>query len=145
MARRAERAQHANLRPPLGDGNRKRVVDDEHADEEREHARYVHGDGIHGQRALELLAARGWRFHVDTNAQRLLNGRPALPDGNALLELQVDAIEAPAAAEYLFGGVDVHDGQIAAERGRQSTGSHDASYRERLVSHHRREGELAAY
>ena len=39
LARRAERAEDADLRTTLGDRNRERVVDDEHADEERKQAR----------------------------------------------------------------------------------------------------------
>ena len=50
MARRAERTEDADFRPALGDGDRKRVVDDEHADEQREDAGDVHRDRIHRQR-----------------------------------------------------------------------------------------------
>ena len=57
-ARRAERPQDADLRSPLRHGDRERVVDDEHPDEQREHARDARPSSS-SRRASPRTAGRG--------------------------------------------------------------------------------------
>ena len=80
-----ERAQDADLRSPLRHGNRERVVDDEHADEEREHARNVHRDRVDGERGFELLPARRGGLDLEPDAERRLNRSSPAVDRDALL------------------------------------------------------------
>ena len=52
-----ERPEDADLRSPLGHGDGEGVVDDEHADKQREEARDVHHHRVGRNHRLELLAA----------------------------------------------------------------------------------------
>ena len=55
-----ERAQDADLRPPLRDRDRERVVDDEHPDEQREQAGDLQRQRVDAEHRLEI-ARRGRR------------------------------------------------------------------------------------
>ena len=114
--RGAERAQDADLGSALGHGNRERVVDDEHPDEQREQAGDVHHHRVGGGHRLELLAASRGRIDLEARSEQRPQLVLHLRDGAAGLHADVDAIERPAAPEHLLGGVDVHDREVAAER-----------------------------
>jgi len=124
--------------------DRKRVVDDEHADEEREHARHIHRNRVHRERRLELLPSRCRRLDVEPDTKLLLNGCPPILDGDAVVQLEIDAVEPTAPAEDQLCRVDVHDSQVAAERTGEPARSHDAAHREGAVADHRRQGEPIA-
>ena len=144
-ARRAERAQDADLRSPLRHGDRERVVDDEHPDEEREEARDARPSS-NRRRASPRTAGRG-----PTAARPGSPDRAAAPSScsasaivRPVLDREVDAIELAAAPEHLLRGVDVHDREVAAERARQPGRLHDAADRELLLAFGRAEREPAA-
>ena len=120
---RAERAQDADLRSPLRHRDRERVVDDEHPDEEREHARDVHHHRVAGEHRFELLAAARRRLDLEAGTEQRVRAparrRRAVTPRR---EREVDAIERAAAPEHLLRGVDVHDREVAAEGARQPDG-----------------------
>src|SRR2546422_684169 len=66
-------------------------------------------------------------------------------DPVAATQREIDAIELTAAAEHLLRGVDVHDGEVAAERARQPGRFHDAADREPLHPADRAERKLAVH
>lgn len=84
-----------------------------------------------------MLPPGGGRLDVEPDAQRRLDRRAPLRDRDLVVQREIDAIESTAAAKHLLGGIDIHDGEIAAKGARQTAGSHDAANRERLVAHHR--------
>ena len=92
-ARGAERAQDADLRPPFGHRNREGVVDDEHPDEQREHARDAHHDRVGREHLLELLPAARRRVDLEARAEQRRELLFGLRDRPARLDRQVDAIE----------------------------------------------------
>ena len=140
----AERAQDADLRAALRDGDGERVVDDEHADEEREHAGDVHHHGVDAEQRFELLAAARGRLDGEAGAEQCGQCGLALLQGDAVLEADIDAVEVAAAAEHVLGGVDVHDGEVAAEGLRHAARFHDAAHGELLVALHGVERDFAA-
>ena len=69
-ARRAERAQDADLRSPLRHRDGERVVDDEHPDEEREQARDADHHRVGREHRLELLAAARRRLDLEAGTEQ---------------------------------------------------------------------------
>ena len=142
--RRAERPQDADFGAALRHRDRERVVDDEHPDEQREQAGDAHHHRI-GARSSPRTAARGRTAGRPGSPARAARAAPPAPARRAArLHGEVDAIERPAAPEHLLRGVDVHDGEIAAERRRQAGRLHDAANRERPLAQDRAEGHRAA-
>ena len=133
-ARGAERAQDADLRSAFGHGDRKRVVDDEHPDEEREEARDAHHQRERRDHRLELLAAPGRWLDLEPGAELHLERALDVGERRAWREGQIDAIERAPASEHLLSRVDVHDREIAAKGARQSRGRHHAADREGLIT-----------
>jgi hypothetical protein len=123
----------------LGHGNRERVVDDEHPDEQREQAGDAHHHRVGGGHRLELPAASRGRIHLEARSEQRPQLVLHLRDGAAGLHADVDSIERPAAPEHPLGSVDVHDREVAAERRRQTRRFHDAADRERPLSEDRAE------
>ncbi len=138
-ARRAERAQDANLGPALRHGDRERVVDDEHADEEREQARDVHHDRVGGGHRLELLPAPRRRIHLEPRPEQPAQLRLRLRDRPPRLQREVDAVERAPAAEHPLRRVDVHHREVPAERARQTARRHDPAHGERPLAERRAE------
>ena len=143
--RGAERTQNPDLRPPLRDGDRERVVDDEHPDEQREEARDVHHHRVGGEHRFELLPTARRRIDLETGPEERAQLLLAFGDPAARSQREIDAIELTAAAEHLLRGVDVHDGEVATERARQPGRFHDAADREPLHPAHRAECQLAVH
>ncbi len=141
----AQRAQDADLRPALGDRNREGIVDDEHADEEREHAGDAHGEGVDAEQGFELPSASRRRFDGETWTQQPHQRRLALFQRDALLQRDIDTVEVAAAAEQGLRGVDIHDAEIAAEGLRHAAGLQNAAHGELFAAFHGVEGELAAH
>ena len=75
-ARGAERAQNSDLAAPLRDRDGEGVIDDEHPDEEREHAGNGHRQGVDAEQGFELPAAAGGRLHGEAGTEQLARGRP---------------------------------------------------------------------
>ena len=136
-------AQNPNLGPPLRHGDRKRVVDDEHPDEECEEARDVHHHRVGREHRLELSPATRGRFHLKPRAKQCLQLVFALADGAARLHREIDAIELAAAPEHPLRGVDVHDREVAAERAGESGRLHDPADGEPLFAFDRAQRNLA--
>ena len=130
-ARRAERTEDADLRPPLRHRDRERVVDDEHPDEEREGARDVHHQRVPARIDSAWLAAR-WPAAEPRSPGRAAprSSRWQFTMRRSPLHREIDAVERASAPEHLLRRVHVHHGQVAAERAGQSRRLHDAAHRE---------------
>ncbi len=133
-ARRPQGAKNADLGPPLRDGDRERVVDDERADDQREQAGDRHPRGVTLQQCLEVLAAGRGRLDLEAGPECPLDRRLAILDGHTFPGAQIHAIETAVPAEHLLGRVDVHHHQVSAECLRQASGGHDAPHGERPIS-----------
>ena len=107
-ARRAERAQRPDFRPPLHDGDRHGVIDEVHAHE--------HGDV--GKRGQIQLEAAQHAFDFARSHGRLDRARPCRNDlanrGDRCGQLrgiddQIDAIEAADLLEEFLRGCDIDE------------------------------------
>src|SRR4029453_11189000 len=79
---------------------------------------------------LELLAPlRRW-LDLKAGTEQRLELRSRLAQRAPRLERQIDTIERPAPAEHFLRRVDIHYGQIAAERAGETAGAHDAAHDE---------------
>ena len=83
-ARGAQRAQNADLRAALGDGDGEGIVDDEHPDEEREQAGDAGDRGIDAEQRFELPAAAGGRLDGEAGPERLRSAGLALFERDAV-------------------------------------------------------------
>ena len=72
----AEGAQNADLRAPLRDCDGEGIVDDEHPDEEREHAGRGHRQGVYAEQRFELAAAARRRLDGEARPQQRGQARP---------------------------------------------------------------------
>ena len=82
--------------------------------------------------------------HVEADAEGVLDRGLSRFNGEAVLQFQIDAIEPSTAAEHLLSGVNIHHGEVAAERAGQPARPHDAAHGERPVPHHRRQRDAVA-
>ena len=111
----ADGAQDADLFPTLVHGNGERVEDDVNADQQGDKAGDQHAQSHGGDGVFQRLA-----FHLrahDIDARGQLRAQPLLQfvHGHSRRIHQIDAIEVVAAIEDHLSGVDVHDGDVAAE------------------------------
>ena len=119
----AERAQQADLAAPLRHRNRERVVDDEHADDERERAREDQHEAV-DRAAAPRNSGRGVAGGCTSKPGPAATAAPACTSATRepLRHREIDAVELAAAAEHELRGVDVHDREVAAERAAQAAG-----------------------
>jgi hypothetical protein len=133
-ARGPERSEDPDLRSPLGHGNRERIVDEEHADEQREYARQGRHRGVRREHRVELPAPARRLFNLETRPEQrqqfVLRSRDRLPGPNS----DIDAVEPAAALEDLLRGIDIHHRQVAAERCGHAARLHDAADGESAVA-----------
>jgi hypothetical protein len=120
----------------LGDCDGEGIVDDEHPDEEREHAGDGHRQCVYAEQRFEVAAASGGRFDGESRAQKRGERGLSLFEADAILETDIDSVEVAAAAEHRLGGVDIHDAKVAAEGLRHAAGFEDAAYGELLAALH---------
>jgi hypothetical protein len=133
-ARHAERAQDADLAPAPGGRHREDVEDEEHRDEHRL-------PRSQGQRAAEVLDQH---FHLGAALRRRVDRVTGAESGRQTLrtlvhldgriEKDVDAVEQPPAGEDVLGRVEIHQRDVAPERGRRPFRLDEAAHGERLVS-----------
>src|SRR5207249_2559734 len=119
-ARGPKRSEDPDLGAALRDSDRKRVVDDEHADEHREETRDVHHHRIGRNHRFELLPSASRWIDLKPGSEHFAELHLALGNRAPWLHGHVDPIELAAAAEQLLDGVYVHDREVAAERARQA-------------------------
>ena len=81
----AERAQDPDLRAALRDRDGERIVDDEHSDEQREHAGDVHREGVDAEQRFELPAAARGRLDGEAGAEQRAERGLALIERDAIL------------------------------------------------------------
>src|SRR5205085_6279972 len=82
--------------------------------------------------------------HGQAGAQRFLQSGFALLERNAILQADIDAVEAAAAPEDFLGGVDIHDSQIAAEGLGHTAGFENAANSELFAAFHGVEADFVA-
>ena len=113
----AQTAQNAEHRPTLHDAKRDCVVNQKHADDERQQAHRGQVEFKGGGHLLDGVAACRCRFNIGVGGQ---NGVDLRQNG-VVFDNQVNMAQCADLVEHLLRGADVHENQIAQPTLRQGS------------------------